>query len=96
MNRLVPYSATSACDGCKRPAFVLRAADGAQLCDGCVQKSAEIDRKLEDVDSHDPVACDGCKTSVDFDARVAVVIRACGGAVLCDLCTPTTAERATS
>jgi hypothetical protein len=89
MDRAATYP-TIACDGCKRPAFELLAIDGAQLCGGCVQKSAEIDRKLENVDSHDPVACDGCNAPLDFDARVAVVIRECGGAVLCALCQPTT------
>jgi hypothetical protein len=89
MNRAATYS-TRACDGCKRHAFALRAVDGAQLCDSCIQKSAEIDRKLESVDSRDPVDCDGCGDAVDFDARVAVVVRECGGAVLCDLCRSTT------
>ena len=89
MNDAVTY-ATMACEGCKRHAFVLRAVDGAQLCESCVQKSAEIDRKLEGVDSCDPVDCDGCGDAVAFDARVAVVVRACGGAVRCDFCQPAT------
>ena len=85
-----------ACEGCKRPAFVLRAIDGAQLCDSCIQKSAEIDRKLANVDSCDRVDCDGCGDAVAFDARVAVVVRECGGAVRCDFCQPTTTAREAS
>jgi hypothetical protein len=85
-----------ACEGCKRPAFVLRTVDDAQLCDNCIQKSAEIDRKLEDVDSADRVDCDSCGYAVEFDARVAVVVRECGGAVLCGLCKPVTVDGATA
>jgi hypothetical protein len=77
---------TLACDGCRRKAFVLRAVDGAKLCDGCAEKSERIDRQLAKVRSDDPVSCDGCGDLVDFDARVAVVARACGGGVLCDQC----------
>ena len=87
---------TSACDGCRRHAFVLRVVDDAKLCEGCVEKSAIIDQQLERVQSSDPVDCDGCGDDVDFDARVAVVVRECGGAVLCDFCKPVTVERATS
>lgn len=87
MTRTATYP-TIACDGCKRHTFVLRAVDGAHLCETCIQKSAEIDRRLENVDSRDPVDCDGCGDSVAFDARVAVVVRACGGAVHCDFCQP--------
>ena len=87
---------TSACDGCKRHAFVLRAVDGAKLCDRCAEKSALIDRQLARVCSSDPVDCDGCGDNVDFDARVAVVVRECGGAVLCDFCKPSAMERQAS
>lgn len=91
---------TTACDGCKRHAFVLRVVssiDGdAKLCDGCAEKSAEIDRQLVNVHSTDPVECDGCEDRVDFDARVAVVVRECGGAVLCDLCKSTATARTAS
>ena len=87
---------TSACDGCKRHAFVLRVVDGAKLCDGCAEKSALIDRQLEHVRSNDPVDCDGCGDNVEFDARIAVVVRECGGAVLCDFCKPTAMERQAS
>lgn len=85
--------ATTACGGCSRHAFVLRVVDGAKLCDDCMYKSAAIDRKLLRVRSCDPVDCDGCGESVDFDARVAVVVRECGGAVLCDFCKPAAMER---
>lgn len=78
----------ASCDGCRRKAFVLRAVDGAQLCDGCAEKSARIDRQLAHVRSEDPVSCDGCGDRVEFDARVAVVARECGGLVLCDDCKP--------
>jgi hypothetical protein len=82
--------ATYACDGCARAAFELRAVDGAKLCESCAEKSARIDRRLATTRSEDPVYCDGdgCNTRVDFDARVAVVTRECGGAVLCDHCKP--------
>jgi hypothetical protein len=75
-----------ACDGCGRHARVMREVDDARLCDGCVEKSARIDRQLATVASNDPVSCDGCDVGVDFDARVAVVVRECGGFVLCDRC----------
>jgi hypothetical protein len=82
----------SACDGCRRKAFVLRYVDGAKLCDGCAERSARIDQQLATVRSGDPVACDGCRDRVDFDARVAVVTRTCGGIVLCDHCKPVSIE----
>lgn len=79
-----------------RHAFVLRVVDGAKLCDGCAEKSAKIDRLLSRVRSSDPVDCDGCGDRVEFDARVAVVVRECGGAVLCDSCKPAAMERQAS
>lgn len=81
---------TSACDGCKRHAFVLRVVDDARLCDGCAEKSALIDQQLARVRSSDPVDCDSCGDNVAFDARVAVVVRECGGAVFCEWCKPAT------
>ncbi len=87
---------TFACDGCRRHAFVLRVVDGAKLCDGCTEKSARIDQQLAHVLSSDPVDCDGCGDHVDFDARVAVVARECGGAVLCDDCKSATMVREAS
>lgn len=90
------YVGVTACDGCKRRAFVLRVVDGAKLCDGCAQKSAEIDRQLAKTRPEDPVVCDGCDDRVEFDARIAVVVRECGGAVLCDLCKPVAMEREAS
>ena len=90
---VVDSQKTSACEGCKLYAFVLRVVDGAKLCDGCVEKSALIDALLASVRSEDPVDCDGCGDSVEFDARVAVVVRECGGAVLCDFCKPVAMER---
>ena len=89
-------SGTSACGGCRRHAFVLRVVDGAKLCDGCTEKSALIDQQLAHVRSSDPVDCDGCGDHVEFDARVAVVARACGGAVLCDFCKPVVMTRQAS
>ena len=85
---------TSACDGCKRHAFRLRVVDEAKLCDICAVKSALIDQKLEHVHSDDPVECDACGTRIEFDARIAVVMRECGGAVFCNLCKPTSAREA--
>ena len=85
-----------ACGGCRRHAFVLRVVDGATLCDGCAEKSERIDRQLAHVRSSDPVDCDGCGDNVEFDARVAVVARECGGAVLCDFCKPVALERQAS
>ncbi len=79
---------TFACDGCKRHAFVLRVVDDAKLCEGCAEKSKQIDRQLMCTRSEDPVACDCCYDQVDFDARIAVVVRECGGSVLCDRCKP--------
>jgi len=87
---------TSVCDGCRRYAFVLRVIDEAKLCDGCAEKSALIDQQLARVLSSDPVDCDGCGDRVEFDARVAVVVRECGGGVLCDFCKPTVMEREAS
>lgn len=87
------HASTSVCGGCRRHAFVLRVVDGAKLCDRCTEKSALIDRQLARVRSSDPVDCDGCGHDVEFDARVAVVIRECGGAVLCDFCKPVTMEK---
>jgi hypothetical protein len=87
---------TFACDGCKQPALVLRVVDGAKFCDGCVEKSALIDRKLVHVRSNDPVECDGCGDDVVFDARTAVIVRECGGVVLCNLCKPVAIERQAS
>lgn len=87
---------TTACDGCKQHARVLRVIDDAKLCDGCVEKSAQIDRQLVNVRSNDPVDCDGCGDTVEFDARVAVVVRECGGAVFCDFCKPVAMERQAS
>jgi len=84
------------CDGCARSVFVLHIVDGAKLCDGCAETSARIDLCLATTRTEDPVFCDGCGGSVEFDARVAVVVRECGGAVLCDHCKPTAAERASS
>ena len=87
---------TSACDGCKRHAFVLRVVDGAKFCDSCAEKSERIDRQLARVRSSDPVDCDGCGDHVEFDARVAVVAREFGGVVLCDFCKPVAMERQAS
>ena len=87
---------TSACGGCRSHAFVLRVVDGTKLCDDCADKSALIDQQLARVRASDPVDCDGCGDHVDFDARVAVVARACGGAVLCDFCKPVSRERQAS
>ena len=95
MDRSSTYG-TSACGGCRRHAFVLRVVDGAKLCDGCAEKSAQIDRQLARVRSRDPVDCDGCGDNVEFDARVAVVVRECGGAVLCAFCKPVAMERQAS
>ncbi len=74
------------CDGCQQPTIDLHVVDGTRLCDGCAQKSAEIDRQLVGVCSEDLVSCDGCDEPVDFDARIAVVVRGCGGKVRCDRC----------
>ena len=84
-----PRDRVVSCDGCGRGARSLSVVDDARLCDGCVDKSAWIDRQLATVSSDDPVSCDGCDVGVDFDARVAVVVRECGGAVLCDRCKST-------
>jgi len=84
---------TAACVGCNQHAFVLRVVDGTKLCDFCADKSALIDRKLLRVRSSDPVGCDGCGVNVEFDARIAIVVRECGGAVLCDGCKPVAMDR---
>lgn len=84
------------CDGCSAPAFVLRAIDGAKLCEGCSEKSDRIDRELATTASDDPVMCDSCKDRVLFDARIAVVVRGCGGGVLCEDCKAISLERAAS
>lgn len=88
--------AIATCDGCSRSAFVLHTVEDGKLCDGCVEKSARIDRRLATTESEDPVFCDGCGERVAFDARVAVVVRECGGSVLCDHCKSTAVERAAS
>jgi hypothetical protein len=93
---LVSTYGTSACDGCRRYAFVLRVVDDAKLCEDCAKKSALIDQRLAGVQPSDPVDCDGCSDRVEFDARVAIVVRECGGAVLCDLCKSITMEREAS
>jgi hypothetical protein len=85
-------AATYACDGCARAAFELRTLDGAKLCERCAEKSARIDCRLATTRSEDPVFCDGCGDRVDFDARIAVVTRECGGVVLCDGCKPVAIE----
>jgi hypothetical protein len=87
---------TSTCDGCSRFAFVLNAVDGAKLCDGCTEKSSRIDLRLATTSSDDPVHCDSCDDRVLFDARIAVVVRECGGGVLCDDCKPFVLERQAS
>jgi hypothetical protein len=71
------------CDGCKCSAFELCTVDGAKLCAGCAETSARIDRRLVTTRAEDPVFCDGCGERAEFDARTAVVVRECGGAVLC-------------
>ena len=81
-----------ACEGCRRPKFVLRVVDGVKLCEGCAEKSERIDQQLATVRSDDPVDCDGCGDRVKFDARVAVVARECGGVVLCEDCKPVAIE----
>lgn len=73
------------CGGCGRESVAV----GTQLCAGCREISDRVDRKLVNVSSDDPVACDACNGAVDFDARVAVITRECGGAVLCDRCEAT-------
>lgn len=86
------HDEVSACDGCRRKAFVLRSIDGAKLCGTCSERSERIDEQLAKVRADDPVACDGCGDRVDFDAKIAVVIRECGGVVLCNPCKPVAIE----
>ena len=81
-----------ACAGCCRRVFTLSVVDGARLCERCAETSARIDRLLVNVGADDPVSCDGCSDRVDFDARIAVVTRECGGSVLCDRCKPVSIE----
>jgi hypothetical protein len=69
---------------------------GSKLCASCAETSARIDRILVTTRSEDPVVCDSCGENVDFDARVAVVTRECGGVVLCDRCKPVSIEGAPS
>ena len=95
MTAQAPYG-MSACNGCHRHARVLHVVDKALFCDDCSEKSEQIDKKLARTRSSDPVACDSCKKRVDFDARMAVVVRECGGAVLCDLCKPVAMARQAS
>lgn len=94
MEQTTTYGAR--CDGCARATFELRAVDGAKLCDGCAEKSAQIDRRLATTRTEDPVYCDGCGARVEFDARLAVVTRECGGGVLCVRCKPTEIARGSS
>lgn len=89
-------SSIAACAGCRRREFSLVVVDGAQLCATCAEKSARIDRKLAGLRSDDRVTCDGCSCLIDFDARVAVVARECGGIVLCEDCKSVAVERAFS
>lgn len=84
------------CAGCGQRAFALSVVDGAALCDCCAAMSARIDRRLARVRSDDAVSCDGCDDPVDFDARVAVVTRECGGAIFCDHCKAAVVEGAPS
>jgi hypothetical protein len=86
--------AVAFCDGCRQRPFSLYVVDGAKLCDVCSEKSARIDRQLERVRSSDPVSCDGCGDRVDFDARIAVVARECGGRIFCDSCKAAAIARA--
>jgi hypothetical protein len=74
------------CDGCAQAAFELRAMDGGRLCGTCAEISVRVDQRLVNVSSNDPVVCDACADRVDFDARIAVITRECGGAVLCERC----------
>ncbi len=93
MTQVSAYGVFS-CDGCSRTAPVLSMIDGAKLCDGCAEKSAQIDQLLAATHMDDPVVCDGCGDRVAFDARIAVVARECGGTVLCDDCRPRALEAA--
>ena len=96
MEHAAPYAAPLACEGCQRVTFVLYVIDGGKLCDSCVEKSERIDRRLATTYSEDPIFCDSCAKRTPFDARVAVVIRECGGGILCDRCKPVVAEGASS
>jgi len=86
----------SPCAGCHRHARVLHVVDKAMFCDDCSEKSKKIDKQLAHTRSGDPVDCDGCGDRVTFDARMAVVVRECGGAVLCETCKPTAMAREAS
>jgi hypothetical protein len=88
-----PSTYGTLCDGCRCFAFELLAVDGATLCDGCAEVSARIDRLLARTRSEDRVDCDGCGDRVEFDARTAVVVRECGGVVLCNRCRSSAVER---
>jgi hypothetical protein len=66
--------------------------DGAQLCGPCAETSARIDQLLVNVSSEDLVSCDGCGDAVDYDARIALITRECGGVVVCDHCKPVAIE----
>jgi hypothetical protein len=82
------------CAGCDREVADLRRVSAAMLCGSCAETSARIDRCLVGVGADDPVACDSCAKSADFDARLAVITRECGGVVLCDRCAPSLGEGA--
>lgn len=93
MEQSTNQAEAATCDGCEQVVFVLHAVRGTKLCDGCSALSSRIDQRLLNVAADDPVACDGCSEPVDFDARIAVVTRECGGCVLCDRCKPTAIEK---
>jgi hypothetical protein len=80
------------CAGCSRPSFLLKVVDGQKLCSTCTEKAVRINREMAKTHSEDPVECDGCNVKVSFDAKVAVVIRGCGGFVLCERCKPAAIE----
>lgn len=87
MTETTAVVAVALCEGCDREAPELLVVDDAKLCTACAETSARIDRRLAEVATDDPVACDGCAIRVDFDACLAVITRECGGVVLCDRCT---------